>query len=147
MIIIKRLFPLFLLVLSGCATIPPVPIDMSWYSNPTEGKAGIYFYHSVEVKYMRPIDVKFILDNKIIGKINSDEWLYFEVPAGIHKYTFSDGIFPQIFEFNFVEGQNYFFHGFILMGRNTVIWINDEVKIKEAIKNIESGRYKRGEID
>jgi hypothetical protein len=137
---------IFLFLLNGCIATKP-QVDMSWYNKSAEGTAGIYFYQWKTGVLGSYSDVRFKLDGETLGKINTGEWLYFEVPAGIHKYRFDGGILPQYIEHDFVEGQNYFFRGFILMGADSVVLINDEKEIMETIKNIESGRYQPGDKD
>lgn len=97
---IKYLLAALLLALSGCATtftLPasgPAPVDMSSYSTPSEGKSGIYFYQWKSGIWGAYRDVRFRLDDKVMGKINTGEWLYLEVPAGPHELRYQAGIFP-----------------------------------------------------
>ncbi len=135
----------FLLLLTSCAVTPPP--DLSWYSEPAEGTSGIYFYQWKTGVLGCAWDVPFILDGKELGKINTGEYLYFEIPSGKHKYRFGGGLIPQHFEQEFEAGQNYFFRGFINMAQSTVILIRDKKAIEEAIKNIETGRYELGTKD
>lgn len=145
--IAKLLLPLAVLIVSGCATTPKTPIDMSWYNTPSSGSAGVYFYQWKTGVLGSYSDVRFKLDGESIGQINTGEWLYMEVPAGEHEYRVSGGFLPVNAPFNFEEGQNYFFRGAISMGTDIVIWVNEEDEIKETIKSIESNHYEYGDVD
>jgi hypothetical protein len=138
---------LAVVIFSGCASTPVPPIDTSQYSTPTKGMAGIYFYQLKTGIIGAGSDVKFILDDKIFGKINTGEWLYFEENPGIHKYRFIGGPFPSFVPIEFKEGQNYFFRGFLSSGMDHVVWINNKEAIDSAFENIKSGRYEKGDVD
>jgi len=139
---VKFVLLLLLLLISGCVKIPPP--DMSWYSTPKKGYSGVYFYQYKTGLLGSGFDVKFILDETMtMAKINTGEWAYFEVPAGNHKYRFRGGIVPLHFELDFVENQNYFFRGMLLDFFDQVTLTKDTVEIKEVIRNIESGHYKK----
>ena len=107
----------------------------------------MYFFQWKSGVFLSYSDVKFVLDGESLGQINTGEWLYFEVPAGKHEYVVVGGIHQFKGNFDFVEGHNNFFRGFINNGIDHVQLIQDEPSIREAIENIESGRYERGDID
>lgn len=139
-------FILFSLLFIGCVTLSPPP-DMSGYKAPTQGTAGVYFYQwniGIIGSYS---DVRFVLDGETLGKINTGEYLYFEVPAGKHKYRYKGGFIPQSTEIDFIAGQNYFFRGAIFMAQDYVNLIRDTKEIQKAIKNIEDGTYEPGNTD
>ena len=130
--------------IQGCATGPPAPqVDMSSYSKAAPGMAGVYFYQWKTGIYGSSSDVKFVLDGRVLGRINTGEWIYMEVPEGKHNYRLSGGLFPIDIPHQFNAGQNYFFIGQLSGFEDSVVWINDAEKIKDVISNMESGRYKR----
>ncbi|AHI33419.1 hypothetical protein AU15_20905 [Marinobacter salarius] len=102
------------LSLVGCASTPKVAPDMRAYSTPTEGTAGIYFYQWKTGMMGAMSDVKFVLNDEVLGRINTGEWLYFEVEEGTHEVRLLGGIFQQARPLEFVKGQNYFFRGALL---------------------------------
>ena len=138
---------LFPILLFGCSYTAPPPPDMSWYKAPAQGTAGIYLYQWKVGILGSYSDVRFILDKQTLGKINTGEYLYFEVPAGKHKYRYKGGIIPQYAELDFIAGQNYFFRGVICLGSDLIVLIKDEDEINKTIKNIESGKYESGDKD
>lgn len=144
---LKRILLLSVIFTVGCTSVPRTPVDMSEYSTPTEGFSGVYFYQHKTGVFGSLYDVKYVVDKQVLGKINTGEWLYLEVPTGEHKYTFSGGFLPQYLPFTFAEKQNYFFRGSIFQMAPYVVWINDEEKIRTVIQNIESGRYEPGNLD
>jgi len=134
-------------LLSGCMTVPFEPtklVDTSWYSKPSEGNAGIYFYQYKSGIWGAAYDVGFKLDGEVLGKINTGEWLYFEVPAGIHEYYSTITLNREL---NFIAGQNYFFRGGVDGFTSNVVLVIDEPANNRALKNIESGRYEHGDVD
>lgn len=112
-----------------------------------ERYAGYYFYQWKTGIFGALSDVKFVMNDEVLGSINTGEWLYFEVPAGPHEYVWNGGIIPQSTEMEFHEGSNYFFRGFLSTGSDTVSYVDDEQEINETIENIKSGRYERGNAD
>jgi len=142
---------LLLLVISlslvGCASTPKVAPDMRAYSTPTEGTAGIFFYQWKTGIMGAMSDVKFVLDEEVLGRINTGEWLYFEVEEGTHEVRILGGPFPQARPLEFVKGQNYFLRGALSNGMDVVVPIYSEDEIADAVKFIESGRYEHGDED
>lgn len=88
-------------------------------------------------------DVSFVLNGETLAKINTGEWTYLEVPSGDHQFRVGGGLLDTNVPVNFEEGNNYFFRGFLSNGAGYAIWVHDQSEIDEAIKNIESGRYKQ----
>lgn len=134
-------------LISGCATTDQVLVDTTHYSTPTKGKSGIYFYQWKTGFLGAASDVRFILDGKVLGAINTGEWLYFEADPGPHKYRLQGGFLPSELPITFKEGHNYFFAGALRSGIENVVWVNDERRISEAFENIKIGRYEKGDID
>jgi hypothetical protein len=141
--LIKYLLALVVAIaIQGCASYTPAPpVDMSNYSKPTAGTAGIYFYQWKSGIFGAFSDVKFVLDGQVLGSINTGEWLYFEVLEGNHSYRYRGGPFKSDTPFQFDAGKNYFFLGKLRDGMDSVSWINDPVALDEATANISSGRY------
>ena len=140
-------FALAIATITGCAITPQPQLDMSNYSTPSVGTAGVYFYQWKTGIIGAGSDVKFLINGKALGAINTGEWLYMEVPAGQQNFRMIGGIFPADIPFQFHERQNYFFRGQLVDFSDQVIWVNDKKEIDEAIANIESGRYEKGDID
>lgn len=132
-----------MVTLSGCAITPKPQIDMSSYSKPTTGTAGVYFYQWKTGIFGALSDVKLVIDDKVLGSVNTGEWMYLEVPAGAHKYNMTNGMGALKINLSFAEGGNYFFRGQLVNFSDTVYLINDEQEVAEVIKNMESGRYKK----
>jgi hypothetical protein len=137
--------------LFGCATktiVPPKPtpqIDTSSFSTPASGMAGIYFYQWKTGVFGAAYDVSFVLDGKALGKINTGEWLYFDVPPGKHKYKMAGAPIPIDVEVDFEVGKTYFFRGKIRNLMSEVFLMQNLEEIQESFQNIKIGRYKRGE--
>jgi len=86
------------------------------------------------------------MDGEVLGKINTGEWLYFEVSAGTHEVSLLGGL-TRGMPYEFASGQNYFFHGNLCNFSSCVAPVYDEEKIHKVIEDIESGRYEHGDID
>ena len=138
-------------LLAGCATKfqvkQPIPqIDTSSHHKPASGMAGIYYYQWKRGILGAGRDVSLTLDGKVLGKINTGEWLYFDVLPGTYVYNIGG---PFSFEGEVVlqADKTYFFRGALnnLMDENLLI--TSESEIKEAFVNITSGRYEHGDID
>ena len=137
------ILPFAVIYLTGCAVPPKPVIDMTSYSTPSKGTAGVYFYQWKTGFLGAAFDAKFIVDGKVLGAINTGEYMYFDVPAGQRKYRAYDGLISSLdMDFQFVENQNYFFRGHPGI-TGSVYWINEPLELTAAAENIRSGRYKK----
>lgn len=86
------------------------------------------------------------LDGKVLGKINTGEWLYFDVLPGTYVYNIGG---PFSFEGEVVlqADKTYFFRGALNNMMDENLLITSENEIKETFVNITSGRYEHGDID
>jgi hypothetical protein len=138
---------------AGCATKTVVPpkatpqIDTSSRSTPVVGMSGIYFYQWKSGVFGSGHDVSLVIDGKDLGGINTGEWLYFEIPAGTHKYKMVGGPVPIDVEVNFEAGRTYFFRGKVRNFMSEVFLMQNIEEIQEAFQNIQTGRYKKRSND
>lgn len=129
-------------LMTGCGVSLTRPIDTSSFSKPSPGKAGVYFYSWKTGIIGSYSDVKLIMNDQVLGQINTGEYLYREQSPGKYKYRAVGGILPFYADIELVEGQNHFFRGAIVNFRDSVAWMNTEQELSEAQENIRNGRYK-----
>jgi hypothetical protein len=133
-------------LLEGCASVPgDKPIDMSSFSKPTAGTAGVYFFRLKLGIIGAAGDADFVLDGKLMASINTGDYGYFEVPAGKHKYQLIKGPLtsPAEIDFDFQAGQNYFFRGDWSAFTTTCIWVNNPTELEQVTQFIRDGVYKK----
>lgn len=138
---------MLIIIISGCATSGNMPIGSTQFTKPSDGTSGIYFYQWKKGLYGAAYDVRFVLNEKVLGQINTGEYMYFEIQPGTHKVRIINGISSFDLPVEFKANLNYFFRGHISGFTQNVIWENDEVEISEVVKNIKSGRYEVGDLD
>lgn len=144
-----RILILFFLtvIASGCATNGNMPMGSTQFTKPTDGMTGIYFYQWKKGIIGAAYDVRFVLDDKVLGQINTGEYMYFEVSPGVHKVRILHGLSSFHLPVEFKADMNYFFRGHISGFSQNVIWVNDDIEIQEVVKNIKSGWYEAGDLD
>ncbi len=141
------------IVFSGCAAtkmsvVKPVPkIDTSSHTTPAHGMAGIYYYQWKTGVLGAGRDVTLTLNGKVLGRINTGEWLYFDVAPGKYEYRVMTGPLSIDGEVNLEADRVYFFRGMLrnAMAQNHLIM--DENEIMDAFENIKSGKYEKGDVD
>lgn len=134
-------------MITGCAVSPKPHVDTSWYTQPSEGKAGIYVYQWKTGIHGAISDVKFVLNDQVMTKLNTGEWDYFEVSPGVYEFRLFGGPFPQTEDLTFEAGKNYFFQAALANAMDMVLPVYNEEDIREAIENIKSGRYEKADVD
>lgn len=132
-------------VLGGCASVPSQkPPEMSNFSEPKPGTAGVYFYRWRSGPIGIAGDADFLLDGKLLASVHTGEYAYFEVPAGKHKYQFIQGMAAiDEKELDFLAGQNYFFRGTYSLTFKMSMLVTDTSELDQATRYIQDGSYKK----
>jgi hypothetical protein len=143
--LVARLFVCVVAVLAlglvqGCASTPPPP-HLAAFSPPTGDKSHVYFYQWPTGIVGSLRDVAFVLDDQMLGNINTGEWRRFEVSAGKHKYRMTELLKTEM-EVDLKPGELYFFKGSLSAGFGLVIMTNHENDVARIKEFIKAGRMK-----
>ena len=132
--------------LAGCATSLVPEFDTAHYAATSPEKSGIYFYQRKTGFVGAAKDVSFVLDDKVLGKINKGEYLRFEIPAGSHKVRIAT--YPEIAgPIEFKAGQNYFFRGQLSFPSEYAIPVTSKEEIDQTVEFIKNKVYEHGDVD
>jgi len=114
---------IFLLLLSllfvGCApSIPMAPnkddLIRKQFTTPDKNKAGIYVYRN---SFAGSALIKVVyIDDKVLGSIANETYLYAEVTPGKHKLSTTSEFSPNDIYINTIGGKNYYFNHYIKLG-------------------------------
>ncbi|MDR1487029.1 MAG: DUF2846 domain-containing protein [Deltaproteobacteria bacterium] len=107
------------LFISGCASVPMAPhaesVKAKEFNPPSEGNAGVYIYRNSFVGQALKKDIR--IDGKCIGESAANVFFHTEVEGDkTHQVTTESEFSPNILEFFFEAGKNYFIRQFIKIG-------------------------------
>ena len=103
----------------GCApSIPMAPnkedLIRKQFTIPSKDKSGIYIYRNT---FVGSALIKVVyLDDKVLGSIANETYLYAEVSPGKHKLSTTSEFSPNDLDITTVGGKNYYFNHYITMG-------------------------------
>lgn len=132
-----------ILLLSGCATVPMEPKEVSAraksFNLPSEGNAGLYIYRNSMVGKALKKDIW--IDNKCVGESAPDVFFYEDVKGNMEHNVSTESEFSANNLIIKVEsGKNYFIRQYIKMGAfvgGANLEIIEEEEGKKAVSELE----------
>ena len=137
------LFMILELMIGGCASTPAIDVAQSIHAKSFSvrpGYANIYVYRDTQSQYSG--DSSIVIDNKNLGIVRENNFVFFEVTPGKHHICGDD--INNILSVNADAGKNYFVAATLtgsLFTKHTVFDFSDELDGKaEVLKSTLSGR-------
>lgn len=131
------------LLVSGCASVPMEPKDVSEsakrFGDPSDGQAGLYVYRNTAVGQALKKDIW--IDGECLGESANNVFFHTEVP-GDKEYTISteSEFSPNSLQLLLERGKNYFVRQYIKLGvfvGGADLEVIEPEKAKEAIAKLD----------
>lgn len=135
-----------MLFISGCATVPMEPKDVSTkaksFNPPSEGNAGLYIYR--DSSFGAALKKNIWVDDKCIGESAPKVFFYQDVKGNLeHKISTESEFSPNDLLLKTESGKNYFIRQYIKMGAfvgGANLELMEESEGKKAVSELEMAK-------